>query len=193
MIIKKILSTSAAVLISTGLILTPTANAQTVTIPDLAKLSSTSSIPQLPSIPNIPLPKLPVPPTPQTPQRPSNAQRAQNIINYTNVKRAQHGLAPVAPSPELNALAQQWAEKNMREDRLYHRPQHWTAYPSHIPGGGENILQAWDDYSDERLVQMWYDSPGHRANMLDPRAKTIGVGVAIAPNGKLYAVQNYGR
>ena len=182
MILKKILSTSTAILVSTGLILTPTANAQTITIPNLAKLSSTSSIP------NFTIPQLPqfTPPAPQTPQRVSSAQRAQNIINYTNAKRAQHGLAPVMPNPELQTLAQQWAEKNMHEDRLYHRPQHWTAYPSYIPGGGENILQAWSDYSDKQLVQMWYDSPGHRA-------KTIGVGVAIAPNGKLYAVQNYGR
>ena len=81
----------------------------------------------------------------------------------------------------------------MRENHLYHRPQHWNAYPSYIPAGGENILQAWSDYSDEQLVQLWYDSPGHRKIMLDPRAKSIGVGVSIAPNGKLYAVQNYGR
>ena len=81
----------------------------------------------------------------------------------------------------------------MRENRLYHRPQYWTAYPKHIRPGGENILQAWSDYSDEQLVQLWYDSPGHRANMLDPQAKSVGIGVAIASDGKLYAVQNYGR
>ncbi|MDU7102560.1 MAG: CAP domain-containing protein [Corynebacterium sp.] len=43
------------------------------------------------------------------------------------------------------------------------------------------------------MVKLWYESPGHRKIMLDPRAKTIGVGVAINSEGKLYAVQNYGR
>lgn len=119
--------------------------------------------------------------------------RVNNIVMYTNAKRAQHGLPPVTVRPELSAIAQDWAERNMRENHLYHRPQHWNVYPGYIPAGGENILQAWDDYSDEYLVQLWYDSPGHKKIMLDPRAKSIGVGIVIAPNGKLYAVQNYGR
>ena len=81
----------------------------------------------------------------------------------------------------------------MRADKLSHRPQHWNYYPSNIPAGGENVLQAWSDYSDAQLVKLWYESPGHRKIMLDPRAKTIGVDVAVNSQGKLYAVQNYGR
>lgn len=191
---QKIATVSAAFLVAGGVISAPVAQAQTSSAPDISKISSTSSIPNF-TIPNFTVPQLPqlTPPSPQTPHQESNTQRAQNIIKYTNVKRAQHGLAPVSLSPELQTIAQQWSEQNMREDKLYHRPHYWTAYPSYIRPGGENILQAWSDYSDERLVQMWYDSPGHRANMLDPQAKTIGVGVAIAADGKLYAAQNYGR
>ncbi|WP_256380908.1 CAP domain-containing protein [Corynebacterium sp. HMSC066C02] len=37
------------------------------------------------------------------------------------------------------------------------------------------------------------DSPGHRKNLLDPRAKSVGIGMAVAADGKLYAVQNFGR
>lgn len=33
----------------------------------------------------------------------------------------------------------------------------------------------------------------HRKNLLDPRAKSVGIGMAIGANGKLYAVQNFGR
>ena len=62
-----------------------------------------------------------------------------------------------------------------------------------LPAGGENVLQAWSDYSDARIVQLWMDSPGHRKNLLDPRAKSVGIGMAIGADGKLYAVQNFGR
>lgn len=134
------------------------------------------------------------------PQPQSNTQglpyrnRAQAIIHFTNVKRAQHGLAPISENVELSrVIAQPWADRMKRENTLYHRTRHWEAYPAHIPAGGENLLQAWSDYSDEQLVELWYNSPGHRANMLDPRATSVGIGVAIAGDGKLYAVQNFAR
>lgn len=185
------------------------ASASVIGVPGSSSLSSSGPdvsnlIPKVPkvNIPNIPqVPKVNIPNIPKTnvptsnpvPHTAPNAARAANIVRLTNIKRAQHGLAPVVQRPELNAIAQEWSERNMRENHLYHRPQHWNAYPSYIPAGGENILQAWSDYSDEQLVQLWYDSPGHKKIMLDPRAKSIGVGVSIASNGKLYAVQNYGR
>ena len=121
------------------------------------------------------------------------SSRVQNIINYTNDYRKAHGLRPVRANGALNGLAQDWANQLVRADKLSHRPQHWNHYPANIPVGGENVLQAWSDYSDALLVKLWYESPGHRKIMLDPRAKTIGVGVAINAEGKLYAVQNYGR
>ena len=121
------------------------------------------------------------------------SNRVQSIINHTNAYRQAHGLRPVRANGALNALAQDWANQLVRADKLSHRPQHWNYYPSNIPAGGENVLQAWSDYSDALLVKLWYESPGHRKIMLDPRAKTIGVGVAINSEGKLYAVQNYGR
>lgn len=33
----------------------------------------------------------------------------------------------------------------------------------------------------------------HRKNLLDPRAKSLGIGMAIGANSKLYAVQNFER
>lgn len=166
----------------------PTVPDVSTMIPEMPKVN----IPKLPNVPTVDISSL-AQNTSSTSYNASNKMRAANIVRLTNVKRAQHGLAPVVQRPELNAIAQEWSERNMRENHLYHRPQHWNVYPSYIPAGGENILQAWSDYSDEKLVQLWYDSPGHKKIMLDPRAKSIGVGVSIAPNGKLYAVQNYGR
>ena len=144
---------------------------------------------------NLPVPSANLPIAPAAAAKPvaPASSRVQNIINYTNDYRKAHGLRPVRANGALNGLAQDWAVRLVRADKLSHRPQHWNYYPSSIPAGGENVLQAWSDYSDALLVKLWYESPGHRKIMLDPRAKTIGVGVAINAEGKLYAVQNYGR
>ena len=122
-----------------------------------------------------------------------NPQRAQNIVNKTNAYRTSHGLTPVRTSPELTNIAQNWADHLATTEKLEHRPQHWNVYPSYIPAGGENVLQAWYDYSDDQVVKLFADSPGHNKIMLDPRAKSVGIGVSIAPSGKLFVVENYGR
>lgn len=119
--------------------------------------------------------------------------RYEAILHYTNAIRISHGLRPVTHNPTLDKIASEWAHKMAHENNLYHRPNHWEAYPPGQRAGGENILQAWDDYSSYQLVKLWYESPGHRKILLDPDARSLGIGVATQPNGKLYAVQDFGR
>lgn len=177
-----------------GIMIAPQA-AQAQSLNDLSSLSSSSHM-------NIPLPRelsqyipqqfKPQSPAP-TPQSTVQGHSKQEIINNTNKYRSMHGLPPVKNSPELDNIAQDWANHLAQTQDLQHRPQHWNSYPAYIPAGGENILQAWDDYSDAQLTKLWYDSPGHKKIMLDPKAKTVGIGIAETSEGKLYAVQNYGR
>ncbi len=177
-----------------GIMIAPQA-AQAQSLNDLSSLSSSSHM-------NIPLPRelsqyipqqfKPQSPAP-TPQSTVQGHSKQEIINNTNKYRSMHGLPPVKNSPELDNIAQDWANHLAQTQDLQHRPQHWNSYPAHIPAGGENVLQAWDDYSDAQLTKLWYDSPGHKKIMLDPKAKTVGIGITINKDGKLYAVQNYGR
>ena len=59
----------------------------------------------------------------------------------------------------------------------------------------------WVEDSDEmaqRLVRSWMESPGHRANILDPDYRGIGVGVAVdidtdrgTPWETVWATQNF--
>lgn len=175
----------------------------------LSSLSSSSSLPSLsssfslPKAPHIPAPHVPtphVPTVPTVPSKPSKPHKNQTaddiklnqIISETNKLRKQHGLAPVKRDGNLDKVSQDWANHLAQIDELNHRPQFWTKYPNYLNrGGSENILQAWNDYSAHDLVQIWYNSPGHRANMLSPKAKSLGVGIATRHDGKLYAVQNF--
>ncbi|MBK4142648.1 CAP domain-containing protein [Corynebacterium macginleyi] len=119
--------------------------------------------------------------------------RAQAVLAAVNEARAGQGLNPVTENPDLNAIAQEWAEYLVEIGDLQHRPNHWEAYPDGVPGGGENLLQAWDDFSAAKLVDMWMNSPNHRKKLLDPEAKTVGTGIAVGADGELFAVQNFGR
>lgn len=172
----------------------------------LSSLSSSSSLPSLP-LPHIPsIPSHPSHPSkPSVPSQPSkpaqpqpgthntqDAAKLNQIVQETNKLRAQHGLAPVKRDGNLDKVSQNWANHLAQINELNHRPQFWTKYPNYLNrGGSENILQAWNDYSAHDLVQIWYNSPGHRANMLSPKAKSLGVGIATRHDGKLYAVQNF--
>lgn len=78
-----------------------------------------------------------------------------------------------------------------------------------IHGGAENIalnhlyesvttvngVAHYDWNSPEKIagkaVEGWMKSPGHRENILTPYWKREGIGVEIAPDGKVYVTQNF--
>jgi uncharacterized protein YkwD len=56
---------------------------------------------------------------------------------------------------------------------------------------GENI--AYGPESAEEVVAGWLDSPGHCENIMDPRFRDIGVGIATGrKRGQIYWVQEFG-
>jgi uncharacterized protein YkwD len=48
-----------------------------------------------------------------------------------------------------------------------------------------------EDKIAETTVRGWMNSKGHRKNVLTPYWKSEGIGVAIAPDGKVYITQNF--
>ena len=54
----------------------------------------------------------------------------------------------------------------------------------------ENI--AWGYRTGADVVKAWMASPGHRANLLDCTAKSVGVGAVYAANGNPYYTQDFG-
>lgn len=56
---------------------------------------------------------------------------------------------------------------------------------------GENILYGTYVVGAEKATESWYDSPGHRANMLLPEFKSVGIACVKDVSGKSYWVQNF--
>ena len=132
------------------------------------------------------------------------------IVDLTNEARAAHGLPPLQHDPALTGIARAHSEAMIGHgyshvvlgqdatDRALSAGYTCRAYNaegSYTYGLAENIYQHPVRSPDElaaSLVNGWMDSPGHRANILDPTSYKLGVGIAFADwPGDVYATQNF--
>lgn len=117
----------------------------------------------------------------------------QELFAATNRYREQAGLAPLQPLAELNTLAQDWSAYLADTGEFQHRPDYSDYYPAGAMGSAENIAMSLPDASADDIIRQWHNSPGHRANMLNPHFTHLGVGVAKNSAGNYLATQNFAR
>ncbi|MBE9010682.1 CAP domain-containing protein [Pseudanabaenaceae cyanobacterium LEGE 13415] len=174
---------------------------------------------EIPSQPSVPVPLEPVvppqapppqpvtePPTPieeSLPPAAIDTEFINEVVDLTNQFRAENGLAPLTPNPELQSAAQGHSEAMAELDFFSHdgidgsdlsdrtRAEGYSARLI-----GENI--AAGQPTPETVVQDWIDSPGHRENLLRPEFTEIGVGFVNLEedpgnlNFRTYWTQNFG-
>jgi uncharacterized protein YkwD len=125
---------------------------------------------------------------------------ASRVVALVNGFRSHRGLRRLAVSPALTASSR-WKSLHMatygtfaHEDRAppVSRSAHRRALDCGYRGGwwAENI--GFGYASPRSVVAGWLASPGHRANMANPRFTSTGVGVAAASGGRLYWTQDFG-
>ncbi|MDR1412784.1 MAG: CAP domain-containing protein [Actinomycetes bacterium] len=111
---------------------------------------------------------------------------AWEVLRLTNEQRAEAGLPALGMHIDLVPVAMLRARECCL--RFSHtRPNGRSvsdALPPGIGGAGENI--AIGQRSPAEVVAGWMNSPGHRANILNPNYHSIGVGVfaTFAPGNK---------
>jgi uncharacterized protein YkwD len=101
------------------------------------------------------------------------------LLRVMNQVRASHGLRPLQLDPRLQRAARSHSSAMLRTQSFFH-----GAYARRIrrvgvraPVIGENL--AWSSGSLARaqvIVNLWLASPEHRANLLRPGYRTVGVG-----------------
>ncbi|MEY9998101.1 uncharacterized protein YkwD [Streptomyces sp. V4I8] len=136
----------------------------------------------------------------QTPQvenkqgaTPTNATVGR-ILQLVNQERAKSGLQPLALNAKLNGAAQGYANQMARTGVYAHTGSDGSSPGDRIKRAGydwsrwaENIHHRKG--SPEVIMADWMKSPLHRANILDPRLKEIGIGVDASGS---YWTQNFG-
>jgi uncharacterized protein YkwD len=130
-------------------------------------------------------------------QRPaaSLSSLEQGVLSDINALRKQHGLAPLRLSTSLSAAARQHSSEMAARGYFSHDSANGSSFDKRIaryyPMGrnhywsvGENLLWSSPDVDAGGALDMWWNSPEHRKNMLTARWREIGlsaVHVASAP------------
>jgi uncharacterized protein YkwD len=119
------------------------------------------------------------------------------VVNRHNALRAKHGAAALSWSPTVAKVAQEWADKIAREDKMHHRqPNKYGENIFWISGReatGEMVADSW--YSE--IKDYSYAHPGfsmktgHFTQVVWKDTKEIGCGVAKSRRGGTYVVCNY--
>jgi uncharacterized protein YkwD len=117
---------------------------------------------------------------------------AEALVEMLNAARATENSPALTRHPALDAIAQRHAEAMRRLKRVAHdagdgnpRSRVNTALPSAL-ATGENVAHALDIRRAHRAL---WASPSHRENLLQPRFDTVGIGVAVDPDGSIWVCE----
>ena len=114
----------------------------------------------------------------------------ENRLFYlTNQARTSRGLRPLVKSGCATTIAGSYAYRLAVLGRLVHNSMTRVASTCGASAAGENI--AYGTISADRMFQLWMASPGHRANILRPEWKSMGMGAYKTMSGRWYGVQNF--
>jgi uncharacterized protein YkwD len=119
---------------------------------------------------------------------------AVDIIKLTNSARAANGLPSLAENQLLNSIAESRARDMLEKQYFAHvSPTGQQASDIaqtigyHYKIIAENIGSG-DFYTNQKIVDGWMQSPGHRANILSPEVQEIGAAVI---KGKMKGTDTY--
>lgn len=100
---------------------------------------------------------------------------AAELLRLTNDVRAEHDLPALEPSACAVEQASARAQDLVGADELTHAPLDGVleaCSPASL--AAENLASG--GASAQRVVEAWMESPGHRANVLEPEVTTAGAG-----------------
>ncbi|NJN66796.1 MAG: VWA domain-containing protein [Chloroflexaceae bacterium] len=112
----------------------------------------------------------------------------QQVIERTNQEREKAGLLPLKANPQLARAALEHSQAMAEHDFMSHdNPVTGSTAGDRIRAAGytwsssaENIASG--QASPDEVVASWMNSPGHRANLLSPDLREIGVGYVLDEN-----------
>jgi len=108
------------------------------------------------------------------------------VLRDINAVRRHHGLEPLRLSAALSAAAASHS-REMALDGFFAHESHdgslfwkriqsfYASSPWHYWSVGENLLWSSPDVSASKALAMWLASPEHRANLMNPHWREIGI------------------
>jgi uncharacterized protein YkwD len=115
------------------------------------------------------------------------------LLDQVNALRTGRGLTRLRLSPALTAAANAHSSEMTRVGYFSHNSANGASFSSRIGQFypmrgfhswtvGENLLWGAPDIGALRAFKLWLNSPPHRANLLSPRWREIGIGAVHSTN-----------
>jgi uncharacterized protein YkwD len=105
------------------------------------------------------------------------AEAEQEAIDALNDVRRANGLAPLRESGSLSDSSGSYARRMLRHDFFGHGPSIDVAGSFRSAGETLAYHTGWDA-QPRRTVMRWMNSPSHRAVLLSPGFRWVGMGLA---------------
>jgi uncharacterized protein YkwD len=133
--------------------------------------------------------------SPAQPRKPaaSLSSLEQGVLAAINVFRAQNHLAPLRLSTPLTTAAREHSQQMASQGYFAHESGDGSAFWKRIqrvyPAGsarywsvGENLLWSAPSVDSPGAIRLWWNSPEHKKNMLDPHWREVGVAALHVPS-----------
>lgn len=122
----------------------------------------------------------------------------RDLLAYVNRARAAHKLAPLTEQRSLVGLAHGWSThlaEGAPRATFAHNPNLQSLVHSSMPAArvfGENIASFTSEwFSAYAILKAYLASPGHRANILSPNFRYVGIVTHDGPDGMSYNTMNF--
>jgi len=105
----------------------------------------------------------------------------RSLLGEVNAVRRSHGLRPLGVDPALVRVARAYSATMLRTNQFTHGAMgaRLAGSGARGPAFGENLAWGTGPYAAAKfVVRSWMNSPGHRANLLRPGWRRIGLGIA---------------
>jgi uncharacterized protein YkwD len=114
------------------------------------------------------------------------AQLQSTLVDQLNVLRVSHGLSRLRVSPALTTAANVHSTSMARKGYFSHNSANGGSFSQRLAyyyparsyrswSVGENLLWGSPGIGAVRALKLWLASPPHRANLLNPRWREVGL------------------
>ena len=123
---------------------------------------------------------------------------ADQVLQLVNLERAELDLQPVIVNEVLTEIAEEYACQMVEEDFFgHHDPITGDGPAERAVAGkytfyaiGENLAAGQETPAE--VMKVWMESPPHRAIIVDPNWKEVGIAVRAGGQHSVYWVQEFG-
>lgn len=117
---------------------------------------------------------------------------AQQAFVATNANRTHHGLKALKADDCVKHAAVRQAKLMAQREQMFHQDLGRVLRDCKLNTAGENVAYGFP--SGRSVVNDgWMNSDGHRANILNPSFRLMGIGARKGHDGRWYVAQVFGR